>query len=404
MARNKVPTNWFTSKMNRLQVQSNEKKYKKIRESEDGLFQIFVVECQGTKEFELIIEAGYLHDYNLMRKTPQDVDAASKKYKFVSPLAFIGAIRRWVDINPSLFEKLETKKLLQIREYQIQVFKKIEDSRIASKLRMKELQAEAQLRREIATVRESERLDALRANYLSDKQLMIADALIYRDFAEKLERSKRKSSRKKWRRELSENRFAQYLKVGAVNQNEYRKLILSGVFDRKGIDFDGPGFVYLMRHQSLGALKIGIASNSSSSDRVSVHQSKGWELLKKWEFRSTWHAYLIEQEIISWWRDELELENGVSPVQMTQGGFSETAPDSLELLSTTISRIETLSNRPNEKKRKENSENSLTRNVVSSGCWCGGRWKTRTNNYNSVKVRSCSRWPYCLGRPNHTDG
>ena len=30
VARNKAPSNWFTSKMNRLQVQSNEKKYKKF--------------------------------------------------------------------------------------------------------------------------------------------------------------------------------------------------------------------------------------------------------------------------------------------------------------------------------------------------------------------------------------
>lgn len=403
MARNKTPSNWLTKKINRLQMQSSEKKYKRHRESEDKLFEIFVAECQSTKEFELVIESGYLHNYYLMRKTPRDVDATSKKYNFVSSVAFIEAIRRWVELNPPLFEKLEAKKQSQIQEYKIQELKKIEDSRAASKLRMIELQAEVQLRREIAAIRETERLDALRKIYLSDKQLMIDEARIYRDFAEKLERCKRKSARKKWERGLSENRFAQYLKVGADNQAEYRKLVLSGVFDRKGIDFDGPGFVYLIRNQSLSALKIGIASNSSSSDRVSVHQSKGWELIKKWEFLSTWQAYLIEQKIIGWWRDELELENGVNPAQMTQGGFSETAPDSVELLSTTMSRIETFLNQPNEKNRKVNSKNGLTSKTVSNGCWCGGRWKTRTNSYNSVKVRSCSRWPYCLGRPNPTD-
>jgi hypothetical protein len=398
MAPKKPPSNWLSAVIRERRANEANKWHAKREDSEDKLFRTYVVECQGSSEFDLVIESGYLCNYRY-EGAPETVRAAGSKYGFVNAAVFVDALKRWVRLNPPLFEVLEQKSQTKRKAYDDEKIRKVEESRMEHDKWQAKYMAEAQIAQEARIIRKLESLQNLKSSYLISQQTMIEDARVFRDLAEKLERCKRRSSRKKWRKELSENRFAQYLEVGLDNQAEYKKVVLSGVFDRKGIDFDGPGLVYLMRNQSLNALKIGITSNSSTSDRVSVHENKGWGLLSKWEFSSTWQAYLIEQQIISWWRDELELGNGVAPEQMPQGGFSETAPNSADLQNSTVLRVEELLSQTDLRDRKVGSKGRNSTKSLSSGCWCGGKWVARKNGSNKGTFRSCSRWPYCLNRP-----
>ena len=398
MAPKKPASNWLSAAIRERRANEANKARAKRDDLEDARFRTYVAECQGKTEFDSAIEAGYLCRYP-SEQIPGAVNEAIRKYGFPNPSVFFDALRRWVQTDSQLFEGLEAKSQTKYQEQNAEQLRKQEELLIAREEQRVKHQFEMEESRKFWAAKNAEKLSILVRSYLNDNQLMIADARVFRDLAEKLERCKRRSSRSKWRKELLENRFAQFLKVGLDNQVEYKKVVLSGVFDRKGIDFDSPGLVYLMNNQSLNALKIGIASNSSTSDRIKAHENREWGLLRRWEFPSTWQAFQIEQKVISWWRDELELGNGVVPEQMPQGGFSETAPDSVELRNSTVLRVEELSSEANLRDRKVGLKSRTSNQSSSSGCWCGGKWVARRNGSNKGTFRSCSRWPYCLNRP-----
>ena len=370
----------------------------RLAEEQDSRFLSYVTVCRGSEDFESIIESGYLCHYP-SEKIPEAVQAAINKFEFPSATDFLSGLRRWVQTDPQLLESLEVKRMLKHQAYVAEELRKSEEILAAREEQMEKRKAELEENARILKIREAEQVDAIRDTYLSDGQIMIDEARIYRDLMEKLEQCKRSSSRRKWKKELIQNNFALFLRAGRANQEEYRKVILTGVFERKGIDFNSPGQIYLMKNQSLNALKVGIMSTSSVVDRVSVHQSKGWELISKWETASTWHAYSVEQQIVCWWRDELELENGAHPSQMPQGGFSETALFSDELEITTLAQIERFLSQPTARARKPMTSSGIEAVISDDKCWCGGKWVKRINKTSYGKFLSCSRWPYCLNRP-----
>jgi hypothetical protein len=398
MVPRKTNSNWLSLKLRERRANEAQKEKAKLAEEQDSRFLRYVRVCRGSEEFEPIIESGYLCHYP-SEKIPEAVQSAINKFDFPSPTDFFSGLRRWVQTDPQLFEALEAKRLLKRQAFEAEKLRKAEELLAAREEQMEKRKAELEENARLLKIRETERIDAIRDAYLSNKQMMIDEARIYRDLMEKHEQCKRASSRRKWKKELMHNNFALFLRAGKANQDEYKKVFITGVFDRKGIDFNSPGQIYLMKNQSLNALKIGIMSTSSISDRVSIHQSKGWELISKWEMASTWHAYSVEQQIICWWRDELELGNGAHPNQMPQGGFSETAPNSDELAITTLTQIEQFLSQPAARARKPRTGNGIQVEIGDDKCWCGGKWVKRVNKTSYGKFYSCSRWPYCLNRP-----
>lgn len=109
----------------------------------------------------------------------------------------------------------------------------------------------------------------------------------------------------------------------------------------KGIDLTTPAHIYLVTNELLGAHKVGISGENSK--RILVHKKNGWDLWNKLLLQTGEEAYAIEQEILSWLREDLGLPPYLSSEVMPQGGWSETC-DSQEILLPTIwAKIEELS-------------------------------------------------------------
>lgn len=93
-----------------------------------------------------------------------------------------------------------------------------------------------------------------------------------------------------------------------------------------GIDYRAPGYIYLMTHAVLGAHKIGIGNSirSRGRSRITQHEKSGWKLYRQLDFEITDDAYLLEQSVLDWLRNERKLGVYLSEFEMPQGGYSET--------------------------------------------------------------------------------
>ena len=90
-------------------------------------------------------------------------------------------------------------------------------------------------------------------------------------------------------------------------------------------DYDAPGIVYLMVNSDYQALKIGITTQQSRTDRIRDHELKGWSLVKKWDTETGLEAELVESAILNWWRESCGAPQALTSSQMPSGGHTETA-------------------------------------------------------------------------------
>jgi recombinational DNA repair protein (RecF pathway) len=112
-----------------------------------------------------------------------------------------------------------------------------------------------------------------------------------------------------------------------------------------GIDYTGPGFIYLMTHQHLQSHKIGIGGSkrSRNRDRVIEHQKFGWNLYSRKDYETAEDAFQVEQKVLIWLRQEKNLGVFLSESEMPQGGYSETVDASEIDLPTIWAKVEELS-------------------------------------------------------------
>ncbi len=89
--------------------------------------------------------------------------------------------------------------------------------------------------------------------------------------------------------------------------------------------YDAPGIVYLMVNTDFQALKIGITTKESRTDRIRAHELKGWGLIQKWNTETGLEAEIIESAVLKWWRTTLGAPIALTSSQMPSGGFTETA-------------------------------------------------------------------------------
>ena len=105
------------------------------------------------------------------------------------------------------------------------------------------------------------------------------------------------------------------------------------VCSKRGFDYVAGGQVYLVAHRDLEAVKIGI-TGADVDGRVTDHERHGWHLVAWVPDKSGQEAYDLEQMILKWWRNDLQVPAVVSASDMPQGGHTETAP--WEVLSKTL--------------------------------------------------------------------
>jgi hypothetical protein len=93
-----------------------------------------------------------------------------------------------------------------------------------------------------------------------------------------------------------------------------------------GVGFDvwSPGIVYLLKHDKLRALKVGITSTNTRHDRLQAHTNNGWRVIRTWNTKTGQDAVYIEGALLKWLRDELDLDAFVDAEMMPQGGWTET--------------------------------------------------------------------------------
>ena len=80
-----------------------------------------------------------------------------------------------------------------------------------------------------------------------------------------------------------------------------------------------------MGNTDFQALKIGITTKESRTDRIRAHELKGWSLIKKWGTETGLGAEIIESAILKWWRHSLGAPVALTRNQMPSGGHTETA-------------------------------------------------------------------------------
>jgi hypothetical protein len=117
------------------------------------------------------------------------------------------------------------------------------------------------------------------------------------------------------------------LKCGAEVSPQWDK-ILSGrggcpTCAEHGFKSSSPAILYLLRHESLDALKIGITNSKNSQVRMTVHANQGWQVHRTLEMPGS-EAVRIEAFVLKWWRHTLGLPVQVLKSDMPQGGFTET--------------------------------------------------------------------------------
>jgi hypothetical protein len=107
-------------------------------------------------------------------------------------------------------------------------------------------------------------------------------------------------------------------------------------------NYDAPGIVYLMLNTDYQALKIGITTQHSRTDRIHDHELKGWSLVKKWDTETGLDAELVESATLRWWRESLGAPQALTSSQMPSGGHTETAALIYVDQKTTIEVVEAL--------------------------------------------------------------
>jgi hypothetical protein len=80
-----------------------------------------------------------------------------------------------------------------------------------------------------------------------------------------------------------------------------------------------------MRHDDYHCLKVGVSSTASQVDRIERHKQFGWRELARWTTENAALAETAETLVLSMWRKDIGAPAALTPADMPQGGFSETA-------------------------------------------------------------------------------
>ena len=83
--------------------------------------------------------------------------------------------------------------------------------------------------------------------------------------------------------------------------------------------------MYLLTHSQFFAVKVGVTTSKSRTNRVDQHLKFGWQLVEQWPLAVGNDARDVEQAMLSWWRKDLGACAAVAKTDMPQGGWSETA-------------------------------------------------------------------------------
>ena len=85
------------------------------------------------------------------------------------------------------------------------------------------------------------------------------------------------------------------------------------------LNYQLPGYVYLITNAKLNAHKIGIANSYKSrkfDDRMYQHEKRGWILYQKLDFATVKAAAQVEAKVLKWLRMEVGIPFTLTSKQM----------------------------------------------------------------------------------------
>lgn len=99
---------------------------------------------------------------------------------------------------------------------------------------------------------------------------------------------------------------------------------------KRGPDMTAPTLLYLLQHDGLASLKVGVSRRDSA--RLDQHTRQGWQVVRLWKVSTGRMAYAAEAAVLTWIRDEVGLPPYLTAINMPQGGWTETIGlDSIEV-------------------------------------------------------------------------
>jgi hypothetical protein len=102
--------------------------------------------------------------------------------------------------------------------------------------------------------------------------------------------------------------------------------------------------LYLIRNESLAAIKIGVTTDAARRSRLEVHARNGWELIDTRRTSTGAAAEILESAVLAWWRNDLHMPIATAHAEMPQGGYTETAPLGMVNVPLLWQRIDSLLN------------------------------------------------------------
>jgi len=131
-----------------------------------------------------------------------------------------------------------------------------------------------------------------------------------------------KSSSAKWKSECLKCHRIVFPKYNSIKSGQGGCMFCA----EKGMDMNIPSYLYLIKHEGYGSLKIGIGNflKNKRSDRLQTHLRFGWQLLQIWSFETGAEAYEIEQDILYLLRVTRNIPPYLTKEQMPQRGETET--------------------------------------------------------------------------------
>ena len=127
-------------------------------------------------------------------------------------------------------------------------------------------------------------------------------------------------SKKKWK--------SRHIKCGNIVYPQYNTIQNRGggcsTCAEYGLTYNAPAYLYIIQHVEYQSIKVGISNIDATPNRVRSHEIEGWKLYKSFNFGTGQSAEDVENEVLTWLRQDKGLGVHLSKDMMRQGGYSET--------------------------------------------------------------------------------
>lgn len=127
------------------------------------------------------------------------------------------------------------------------------------------------------------------------------------------------------------------IKCGEISFPRYKDVIHRGTeckfCTQRQFDYGAPSYLYILYHEEFDSIKVGISNTDAKKNRIEDHMKNGWQLIKKYNFKTGKQCENCETDFFIWLRRVRLLQQHLMPEQMPKGGHTETVSgDSITVL------------------------------------------------------------------------